>query len=114
MLRDARDLGINLSQACARGLAAEVMALRRQRWLQQNRDAIDGYNEHVARHGQPLACLCTRPAVLIAYADGFPERRLAAWSRRGPAFQRADHERRTVANAPVLSGQDVEARPPLR
>ncbi len=66
LLRDARDLGINLSQACERGLAAEVMALRRQRWLQQNRDAIDAYNEHVARHGQPLACLCTRPAVLIA------------------------------------------------
>ena len=54
LLREARDLGINLSQACERGLAAEVAALRRHRWLEQNREAIDGYNEHVARHGLPL------------------------------------------------------------
>ena len=55
LLRDARDLGINLSQACERGLIAEVAACRRQRWLEQNQAAIQGYNEHVARHGLPLA-----------------------------------------------------------
>ncbi len=55
LLRDARDLGINLSQACERGLIAEVAASRRQRWLEQNQAAIQGYNEHVARHGLPLA-----------------------------------------------------------
>ncbi len=55
LLRDARELGINLSQACERGIAAEVAALRRQRWLEQNRDAMQAWNEHVAQHGLPLA-----------------------------------------------------------
>lgn len=55
LLREARDLGINLSQACERGLAAEVASLRRQRWLEQNRDAIQSYNEQVAQNGLPLA-----------------------------------------------------------
>lgn len=55
LLRDARDLGINLSQACERGLIDEVAARLRQRWLDRNQAAIQGYNEHVARHGLPLA-----------------------------------------------------------
>ena len=54
LLRDARDLGINLSQACERGVAAEVASRRRQRWLEQNHAAINSYNEHVARYGLPL------------------------------------------------------------
>ncbi len=55
LLRDARELGINLSQACERGLAAEVAAARQQRWLEENRDAMDAWNKHVAEHGLPLA-----------------------------------------------------------
>ena len=55
LLREARELGINLSQACERGLAAEVAALRRARWLEQNHDAIRDWNEHVKQHGLPLA-----------------------------------------------------------
>ena len=55
LLRDTRELGINLSQACERGIAAEVAAIRRQRWLEQNRDAMQAWNEHVAQHGLPLA-----------------------------------------------------------
>lgn len=55
LLRDARDMGINLSQACERGLAAEVADARRQRWLEENQDAMDAWNEHVAEHGLPLA-----------------------------------------------------------
>ena len=55
LLRDARNLGINLSQACERGLVAEVAVLRRQRWLAENQDAIQSYNEHVAQNGLPLA-----------------------------------------------------------
>ena len=55
LLRDARELGINLSQACERGLVAEVTAVRRQRWLEQNQEAIQSYNDYVAQHGLPLA-----------------------------------------------------------
>lgn len=55
LLHDARDMGINLSQACERGLAAEVADARRQRWLKENRGAMDAWNGHVAEHGLPLA-----------------------------------------------------------
>lgn len=55
LLREAREMGINLSQACERGLAAEVANARRQRWLEENRDAMVAWNDHVAEHGLPLA-----------------------------------------------------------
>ncbi len=55
LLHDAREMGINLSKACERGLAAEVAASRRQRWIEENRDAIDAWNRHVAEHELPLA-----------------------------------------------------------
>ncbi len=55
LLHDARQLGINLSQACERGLAEAVAATRRQRWLEQNQHSMRAWNEHVAQHGLPLA-----------------------------------------------------------
>ena len=55
LLRDAREMGINLSQACERGLAVAVAEQRRQRWLEENRDAMDAWNGYVAEHGLPLA-----------------------------------------------------------
>jgi len=48
-------MGINLSQACERGLAAAVADARRQRWLDANQGAMDAWNDHVAAHGLPLA-----------------------------------------------------------
>ena len=47
-------MGINLSQACERGVATEVAEKHRQRWLAENRDAMEAWNEHVAAHGLPL------------------------------------------------------------
>jgi antitoxin CcdA len=55
LLQDARELGINLSQACERGLLAEVTAARRRRWIDENRESMDAWNAHVAEHGLPLA-----------------------------------------------------------
>ena len=55
LLRNAREMGINLSQACERGLAEAVANARRQRWLEENREAMDAWNGHVAEHGLPLA-----------------------------------------------------------
>ena len=55
LLQDARELGINLSQACERGLATAVADMRRQRWLQENAAAIEDWNGHVAEQGLPLA-----------------------------------------------------------
>ena len=55
LLREARDLNINVSQACERGLATEVSETKAQRWLRDNRAAMDAWNEHVEQHGLPLA-----------------------------------------------------------
>ena len=53
----ARSLGINLSQACERGLALEVAEARARLWLKENRQAMDSSNEYVDAHGLPLANL---------------------------------------------------------
>jgi antitoxin CcdA len=55
LLKDAKELGINLSQACEHGLAEEVAATRRARWLEANREAMQAWNEYVEAHGLPLA-----------------------------------------------------------
>ena len=55
LIQDAKEMGINLSQACERGLATAVAEARRRRWLAENRGAMDDWNAHVAEHGLPLA-----------------------------------------------------------
>jgi antitoxin CcdA len=54
LLQEARALHINLSQACERGLATEVAVTRRRRWIEENRAAMEAWNEHVAAKGLPL------------------------------------------------------------
>ena len=51
LLEDARALDINLSATLEKALEAEVRASKRERWLEENRDAIAAYNAHVAEHG---------------------------------------------------------------
>lgn len=55
MVEEARALGINLSQACERGIADQLAATRAVRWLDENRDALASSNAHVEAHGLPLA-----------------------------------------------------------
>jgi antitoxin CcdA len=55
LLNEAREMGINLSQACERGVAEAVTDARRRRWLEENQAAIEAWNGHVAEHGLPLA-----------------------------------------------------------
>lgn len=55
LLREARALDINLSQACEQGLAAAVAERRRAAWLAENRAAMDAWNAHVEESGLPLA-----------------------------------------------------------
>lgn len=54
LLEQARELGINLSRACERGLADAVAQSHAERWKQENREALEFANEFVARHGLPL------------------------------------------------------------
>ena len=55
LVAEAKELGVNISQAAEKGVVAELAARRRERWLEENRAAIDSNNEWVARHGLPLA-----------------------------------------------------------
>lgn len=51
LLEEAKALDINLSATLERALEQEVRARKRERWLQENREAIAAYNEHVRKHG---------------------------------------------------------------
>jgi antitoxin CcdA len=55
LLEDARNLGINISRACERGLASEVAEARARLWREENQEAIAASNSYVARKGLPLA-----------------------------------------------------------
>lgn len=59
LIAEARELGINVSQACERGLAASVAEARRVRWLEANREAMEAWNGYVAEDGLPLAAYRT-------------------------------------------------------
>ena len=51
LLRRARELGVNLSRELERRLIEIVAEAERARWLAENQDAIEAYNEHVERSG---------------------------------------------------------------
>lgn len=51
LLDEAKALEINLSATLERALEQAVRARKRERWLEDNRDAIADYNTWVAEHG---------------------------------------------------------------
>jgi antitoxin CcdA len=51
LVRRARALGLNLSEILETALEAAVHAAERSKWQADNRDAIDAYNDRVAKHG---------------------------------------------------------------
>lgn len=51
LLDEAKALEINLSATLERALEEAVRARKRERWLEDNRDAIADYNTWVAEHG---------------------------------------------------------------
>ncbi len=55
MIAMARELGINVSQACEKGLAAELKKVRDARWQEENKDGIESWNTWVQENGLPLA-----------------------------------------------------------
>ncbi|MBW9088767.1 type II toxin-antitoxin system CcdA family antitoxin [Rhizobium wenxiniae] len=54
LLSQARELDINLSRAAEDGIAKAVKAERERRWLEENADAIQAYNEYIEKNGLPL------------------------------------------------------------
>jgi antitoxin CcdA len=54
-IADAKELGINISAACEEGLVVAISKARGEKWLRENRAAIDSFNAYVDKHGIPLA-----------------------------------------------------------
>ncbi len=55
LVEEARKLGINVSEACQSGLAAQVKKAREAAWKEENRAAIESWNDYTRKHGLPLA-----------------------------------------------------------
>lgn len=51
LLRQAKELDVNLSATLEEALEGIVRERQRQQWLAENREAIASYNEHVEKHG---------------------------------------------------------------
>lgn len=51
LLEKARELGVDLAATLEEALALEVHRKQRETWLEDNREAIEAYNELVAQHG---------------------------------------------------------------
>ena len=52
---EARELGINLSETFERALEEAIRKARGERWLEENRAALESSNAWVEKHGLPLA-----------------------------------------------------------
>ena len=55
VLAMARELGMNVSRTVDALLAEEVKRQYWARWNEQNREAIDQYNDRIEQEGLPLA-----------------------------------------------------------
>lgn len=53
LVEEAKKLGINVSEACQGGLAAEVKKAREAAWKEENRAAIESWNAYIREHGMP-------------------------------------------------------------
>ena len=51
LLRMGKDLGLNLSSVAEEALAYAVSARLAERWLEENRTAIDAYNRRLETQG---------------------------------------------------------------
>ncbi len=54
LLKEAKALGVNISQSAEIGIANAVRLQKQKRWLEENREAIEGSNQYVEEHGLPL------------------------------------------------------------
>jgi antitoxin CcdA len=51
LLTAARDAGVNLSATLERALAAELAEAKREKWREENREAIQAYNDYIDKQG---------------------------------------------------------------
>ncbi len=55
LVAEAKALGVNISMASASGLERAVKQARAERWLEENRQALESSNAWVEANGLPLA-----------------------------------------------------------
>lgn len=55
LLKEARELGINISRSAEAGIADAVKRCRQQQWLEENAEALASSNAYVDANGLPLA-----------------------------------------------------------
>jgi len=51
LLSEARANGLNLSRAFEEALSDRLREVRWARWREENAEAVQSYNDHVAEHG---------------------------------------------------------------
>ena len=54
LVAEAKTLGVSVSQASNCGLEEALKKARGERWLEENKPALDAYNAYVAEQGLPL------------------------------------------------------------
>lgn len=54
LVDEAKALGVNISQAATSGLEQAVAWKRSERWLEENGEALDSFNEYIEQNGLPL------------------------------------------------------------
>ena len=55
LVAEAKELGVNISLASSLGLEQAVTTARNERWLEENRAALESSNAWVEANGLPLA-----------------------------------------------------------
>jgi antitoxin CcdA len=55
MLAEAKELGVNISQACEAGLSRELKSVRETKWKNENKATMQAWNEWTEKNGIPLA-----------------------------------------------------------
>ena len=53
--REARALGLNMSRVAEAAIAEAARLERNRRWREENRGALEAYEQEIAREGLPLA-----------------------------------------------------------
>jgi len=51
VMKEARELGLNTSRAAEAGIEAAIREEKGRRWKEENRDAIEAYNERLEKEG---------------------------------------------------------------
>ena len=55
LVEEAKALEIDIARAAETGLAKAIAAEKTRRWQEENKDAIESWNDYVRRNGLPLA-----------------------------------------------------------